>query len=209
MSEPTCGSMWGVTNSVSTDSNIAALTTERGPTPRSRRTVWALLTLLLVAAIAIAAFAALSIRNANRADEWQKRSEQQSASIAELQKILVARSSDLNFRIRQVNKLAASVKRSQSALRRSESDVSSLASRQRQLADEKARVEDRRAQLEVEADALAGVADAFVNCSQGQNDLLTAVLNEDYSYATSIVNGVVSDCQGAYSQLDSYQATYG
>lgn len=180
------------------------------PPGRTRRwSLWALLAVILLAAVAITGLSVLAMRNGDRAAEWQRRSEVQAASILELQRILVRRSSDLNFRIRQVNKLTASVRRSQTALRRSESDVSSLASRQRQLADEKAQVEDQRAQLEVESDALASVADAFVDCSEGQSDLLRAVLNQDYSYATAIVNGVVADCQSAYSRLDSYQATYG
>jgi len=177
--------------------------------PTTRRLGVALPVVALLSLLAIGILLALVIRNGNRAEAWQRRSWQQAVSIRELQRVLGTRSSELNFRIRQVNKLTASVRRSQTALARSESDVSSLASRQRQLADEKAQVEDQRAQLEVESDTLASVAGAFQDCSGGLADLLSAVLDEDYTYASEIVAGVGSDCRNADAELADYQSRYG
>ena len=177
--------------------------------PTTRRLGVALPVVALLSLLAIGILLALVIRNGNRAEAWQRRSWQQAVSIRELQRVLGTRSSELNFRIRQVNKLTASVRRSQTALARSESDVSSLASRQRQLADEKAQVEDERAQLSVEADALAGIAVLYQDCSAGLADLLSAVLDGDYTYVSSIAAGVGEDCRNAEDELAAYQSRYG
>jgi septal ring factor EnvC (AmiA/AmiB activator) len=166
----------------------------------------ALLSVAVVTLVAVCSLLLLVVRNGQRAEDWQRRSEQQEVSIGELQRVLGVRSAELNQRTRQVNKLTVAVKRSQTALRRSESDVSSLASRQRALANEKAQVEDDRAQLRVEASALSDIAVLFQDCSDGLVDVLTAVLNDDYAYATEIVGGVGSSCRSARSGLSAYQS---
>ena len=181
------------------------------PTPHAarRRRRWALPAVAVVSLLAIGVLLVLVVRNGDRAEAWQRRSERQDISIAELHRVLDARSSELNRRTRQVNKLTASVRRSQTALQRSESDVSSLAARQRALANEKAQVEDERAQLNLEADALAGVAASYQTCSEGLIDLLTAYADEAFTYASTIVDGVASDCQNADDGLSAYQSRYG
>ena len=210
MSEPTHSSMRDAS-----DVGDAKGQSAGSPSPQPTRRPgagWrskALLPMVLASVLTITVLVVLVGRNGSRAEDWQRRSKQQSGSIAELQRVLGTRSSELNFRIRQVNKLTASVRRSQTALGRSESDVSSLAYRQRQLADEKAQVEDERAQLEVESNSLASIAGAFLDCNDGLNDLLSKVLGGDRAGASQIYDAVVSDCQIADDELSAYQNRYG
>lgn len=209
MSEPTDVPMQDASDTVAAEGRVAAAP---GAEPPSRpATGWrakALLPVVVVSVLTIVVLVVLVSQNSSRAQDWQRRSEQQTVSITELQRVLVKRSAELNLRVLQVNELTVSVRRSQAALQRSESDVSSLASRQRELANEKAQVEDERAQLVAESDALARVAKAFLRCSDGQDALLTAVLDEDYATASAIDSGVFADCQAAEDELARYQSHY-
>jgi hypothetical protein len=151
----------------------------------------------------------LVFSNKSRADRWQARSAALERNVDGLNRLLVMRSSQLNARTRELNRMGHKVRKEQQALKRSQADVSQLARRQRELANEKAQVEDSRAGLVVQAAALEGVSSAFANCKDGLVDLLDYVLNDDYVSAEAIVDSVGSECQYAENSLADYRASYG
>lgn len=186
------------------------------PTPEppapERHSRWPLIIAAASAAVALIALAVtgyFAYTNKVRADDWEQRAVVLERNVDELNVVLVERSNTLNARTRELNRIAATVKRQQRALRRSEADVSSLSARQRALAAEKAEVEDERAALAVQAAALENVADALLGCNDGLIRLLGYVLDEDYFSAQLVIGDVVSDCQYAESALSSYSGRYG
>lgn len=188
----------------------ASAASERPTLASKSRGLWLWLALavivLLVAALAGSGY--LAVSNTSRADRWQDQALILERNVDQLNGVLVERSNTLNARTRELNRMAAKVRRQQTALVRSEADVSSLEQRQRALAAEKADVEDSRAQLAVQAAALENVADAFVDCKDGLVELLGYVLDEDFSLASAVIPDVSSDCGYAESALSGYNARY-
>jgi hypothetical protein len=180
------------------------------PSHRRRRIVlgvFALGTVLLVAAAATAGY--LALENDARADRWEVRAGALEGNVESLNDLLVERSEALNERTEELNTMARKVQEAEQAIARSEADVVSLERRQRRLANEKAQVEDARAALALEAEALGDVAGAFITCKQGLDQLLGYVLAEDFGAANAVVAGVDRDCQTAEGELSSYLAAYG
>jgi hypothetical protein len=176
----------------------------------SRRRFWIAVAVVVSLLVTAAVFGAgyLAHTNKTRADRWEERSVLLESNIDQLNGLLVERSGMLDARTREVNRIAATVRKQETALRGSEADVVTLEQRQRALAAEKAQVEDERAALVVQSSALETVASAFVDCKDGLVQLLGYVLDEDYSSAEAIVSDVSTDCGYAESALSNYNATY-
>lgn len=161
---------------------------------------------VLVAALGSAGY--LAWTNKDRADRWEERSTALERNVSTLNRLLVDRSNRLDSRTRELNRMAAKVRKQGDALSQSEADVSSLERRQRELANEKAQVEDDRAALTVQASSLEDVAGAFVDCKDGLVDLLGYILDEDYFSARAVLDDVDSDCGYAESALATYDNNY-
>jgi hypothetical protein len=172
------------------------------------RTVVTVLALLLLAALAGGA-STLAYLNAERAQDWKLRAERLDLNAAELNRLLIDRSEQLNQRTRDLNSSAQAVRDARAALRRSELDVASLSSRQRALANEKAQVEDEREQLEVQRAALETVAGSYITCKNGLVDLVRAVANDDWDWIDWYYDGIAAACDAAEGALDSYLTSYG
>jgi hypothetical protein len=171
------------------------------------RFVWIGSLALLVAVCGGLAYLAWS--NHDRAERWEVRSTRLERNAEALNTLLIQRSTSLNARTRELNGMAAKVRRATTALQRSEQDVASLARRQRQLANEKAQIEDKRAELAAESAKLGSFADAFIDCKGRLIDILQYVVNDDYASANYYFPDVQSSCQGAEDELADYNATYG
>ena len=163
-----------------------------------------------VAAVFVAAGSAyVALDNRNRAEDWEDRVFRLERNTEQLNGLLVERSTQLNERTRELNKLAATVTRQQNALVRSESDVESLTERQRELAAEKAAVEDSRAALAQQSAVLERVADTLVSCNSGLFELFGYVVDGDRVSADAIVGDVSEACALAESRLTAYRVRYG
>jgi septal ring factor EnvC (AmiA/AmiB activator) len=178
---------------------------------RTRTPWWAILAVLLaVAAIVVASGAAyLAYDNLNRAEDWEARAFRLERNTEQLNGLLAERSTQLNERTRELNRIAGKVTRQQNALAESESDVQTLSQRQRELAAEKAAVEDDRATLAVQAAALEDVADALVRCNGGLFQLFGYLVEGNQASADTIVDSVSADCAAAESQFAEYRFRYG
>ncbi len=177
----------------------------------TRTPAWAILAVLLaVAAIIVASGAAyLAYDNLNRADEWEARVFRLERNTEQLNGLLSERSTQLNERTRELNRIAAKFTRQQNALVESESDVQTLSARQRELAAEKAAVEDSRANLAVQAAALENVADALVACNGGLFQLFGFLVEGDQASADAVVDSVSVDCAAAEASFSEYRFRYG
>lgn len=164
------------------------------------------------AAIALLAMAGvasyLAYVNENRADRWRDRAATLERNASALNDLLVARTAALNRRIRELNVLAAKVRRAEEALSRSEGDVEALEERQRQLANEKAQIEDERAALVARQAALEDVAARYVGCKQKLVTLVDSIAG-GAAAAQAIADDAFATCDGADDALRSYLATYG
>lgn len=150
----------------------------------------------------------LAVSNDARADQWQERSTELERNVRTLNRLLVNRTARLNKRVRQLNVMAAKVKKASAALVRSESDVQALEERQRELANEKAQIEDERGLLYEQGEAIAEVASAYIRCNGGLNDLVDALFAEDHEWINRYAEGIFSDCDAAEDALQSYQEVY-
>jgi hypothetical protein len=178
---------------------------------RRRGTGW-LIAALVVAGVAVIVAAAsvyVAYDNANRAEGWEDRVFRLERNAEVLNGLLVERSTQLNERTRELNRVAATVTRQQNALVRSESDVESLTDRQRELAAEKAAVEDSRAALALQSRELEQVADTLVSCNTGLLELFGYVIDGDRVSADAIVDAVSESCANAESRLAGYRSRYG
>jgi hypothetical protein len=172
---------------------------------------WAIFAMLLgLAAIVVASAASwLAYDNMQRADDWEARAFRLERNTEQLNGLLAERSTQLNERTRELNRIAGKVTRQQNALAESELDVQTLSKRQRELAAEKAAVEDSRADLEVQATALENVADALVACNGGLFQLFGYLVAGDRAAADAIVDSVSADCAAAESRFADYRLRYG
>lgn len=172
-----------------------------GPAAGRRRRLWLrwLAVGTLVAVIAALAggvlyFSDASDSNHRAAVRW--RAHAQSA-----EKLLAARTHQLNRR-------SAALNRTADALERSERDVKRFERRQRALADEKARVEDQRGQLVVQTSQLAQLADEQRTCSDGLAQLLSDFAAGDYDAVDVYISIVAEDCRTARESFAAFQARY-
>jgi septal ring factor EnvC (AmiA/AmiB activator) len=150
----------------------------------------------------------LAFVNRERADRWEVRASALQRDLTDLNNILVTRSDELNERTAQANSLATKVETLQQAVNRSEKDVHSLERRQRQLANEKAQVEDQRGALALQAATLQTVAQTYSDCSHGLNNLLQAVVYENYGWINANADGIVATCNQAEAAFSAYGSDY-
>jgi hypothetical protein len=179
--------------------------------PAHSRPVWPLVAVAVAIASVIVAAGSTYVAydNKSRADDWEARVFRLERNTEQLNGLLVERSTQLNERTRELNKLAATVTRQQNALVRSESDVETLSDRQRELAAEKAAVEDSRAALAQQSVVLERVADTLVSCNSGLFELFGYVVDGDRASADAIVDDVSQSCALAESRLADYRVRYG
>jgi uncharacterized protein HemX len=163
----------------------------------------------VVAVLVAAGSAYIAYDNKSRAADWEDRVFRLERNSEQLNGLLVERSTQLNERTRELNRLAATVTRQQNALVRSESDVESLTDRQRELAAEKAALEDSQAALALQSRGLEQVADALVSCNSGLLELFGYVVDGDRVSADTIVDAVSESCALAESRFADYRARYG
>jgi hypothetical protein len=150
-------------------------------------------TLALVAlAGATLYFAFASHANRQSAQKWRTHAEQSD-------KLLSARTHQLNTRSTALNRAAK-------ALSRSQADVKTLESRQRSLANEKAQVEDQRGAMVIQANELATLAGEQRDCSNGLTQLLNAFAAGDYATVNANSDAVGSACQKAQQDFDAFQS---
>jgi hypothetical protein len=199
-------------SAVSAKQESGSTSPDLGLTARGRRKrfAWAAAALaVLLLATGVGVLGYLTWSNYERADRWRDRSLTLQRNVRSLNELLVVRSRSLNARTRELNAMAAKVRRTNNALLRSEQDVTSLARRQRELANEKAQVEDARAELAAESAKLGAVADAFIDCKNGLVEVLEYVAVDDYASLEYVIPEVRDDCQSAEFQLSDYNAVYG
>jgi len=174
----------------------AALPVSPPPAPRRPRLLRRLLIVgLFLVLVAWAAYASYGLRsNRNHAESWRQRSLVLEEQANGMSRLLAARTSQLNVRIDQINRLAVKLRTNQDALARSEGDVGTLEARQRALANEKAQVEDERA-------ALLRTAALYRICKDDLITLLNDVVNQDYASATYDVSVARASCGAADDSL--------
>ena len=172
----------------------------RGRRRRGRRPARWSVVALVVAVFAALAGGVLFFSNASRenhraAVKWRERAQTSD-------KLLTARTHQLNARAKALNRTVDS-------LARSERDVSKLESRQRVLADEKAQVEDQRGAMVVQTSQLAQLADEQRVCSDGLAALLNAFAADDYEAVAAEAPTVDEDCRTARENFAAFQQQYG
>lgn len=162
---------------------------------RRRLAVVALVAAFLALAGGVAYFAQASHDNRESASKWRAR----------------AQASDklLRARTHQLNERSTALNRTVKALSRSERDVARLERRQRVLADEKAQIEDQRGAMLVQTSQLAQLADAQRVCSDGLARLLSAFAEEDYVTVELEAATVDEDCRRARESFAAFEAQYG
>lgn len=158
---------------------------------------------LPVAAVLIIGGLAVAVwLNHERASDWQARATTSMTRVRALIGVVEQRTGELAVRTNALNDAAAKLGTAQNRLQRSEGDVRQLARRQRQLAAEKADIEDQRAALE-------RIATLYSSCTSGLADLLSAVIDNDYTYALSHDDAVYAGCNQAADELNSFQQANG
>jgi hypothetical protein len=114
----------------------------------------------------------------------------------------------LSARTHQLNERSTALNRTADSLARSERDVETLEDRQRALATEKALVEDQRGALVVQTSQLAELADDQRACSDGLAQLLNDFAAGDYDAVEVFAPIVGEDCRSAREHFAAFQATY-
>jgi uncharacterized protein HemX len=140
-------------------------------------------------------FAAASRSNRSAALRWRTHA-------LRSDRLVTARTHQLNTRSAALNRTAAELARSQA-------DVRSLEARQRALANEKAQGEDQRGQMLVQTSQLTALANEQKTCSDELGQLLSDFANGDYGAVEAESSGVAADCQTARSDFDAFQSQYG
>lgn len=115
------------------------------------------------------------------------------------QKLLAARTHQLNQR-------SAALNRTAEALERSERDVRRLEQRQRALAEEKAFVEDERGRLVVQTSQLTQLAEQQRACSDGLAQLVSDLAAGDYEAVDLYISTVADDCETARESFAAFRA---
>jgi septal ring factor EnvC (AmiA/AmiB activator) len=177
--------------------------------PWRRRLLWGGGVLAAIALLAVAGAASyLAYSNNERADRWRARAGKLERNADTLNALLVKRTRTLNARVRQLNVMAAEVRRARLSLTRSEGDVKTLEQRQRELANEKAQLEDQRGALIEQQSSLEQVASAYSTCKGELEDVLSAFADNDYGWLDANIPTVAADCAYADSSFDDYLAAY-
>jgi chromosome segregation ATPase len=149
----------------------------------------------VVLAGAAAYLATASRSNHASAARWRERAQQS-------ERLLTARTSQLNTRSKALDRAAGELERSQA-------DVKTLEARQRTLANEKAQVEDQRGGLQLQTSQLAALAGEQRDCSSGLSQLLNEFAAGDYDAVNGNATTVGNACQKAQDDFAAFQSQYG
>jgi Tfp pilus assembly protein PilN len=172
-----------------------AVRSRRRRSPRRAAAVVLLAVVLAALAGGALYFSSTSRSNRSAALEWR-------AHALRSDRLVAARTHQLNTRSAALNRTAAKLNRSQADVRR-------LEARQRDLANEKARVEDQRGAMLVQTTQLTQLANEQMICSDELGQLLSDFANDDYGAVSAEVPGVAADCQTARSDFDAFQGQVG